>query len=93
MKIVIGQEIIDTPISLAPGRTKIVYEPLGVALVLGAWNFPICISIMSVVAAIAAGNCVILKPSEVAPNAMFALKKLFDEYMDDKYFVCLTGGP
>lgn len=37
--------IIDTPVSLAPGRSKIVYEPLGVALVLSPWNFPISLAI------------------------------------------------
>lgn len=67
-------KILDTPISLAPGRTKIVYEPLGVALIIGPWNFPYYCTFGPLVAAIAAGNCCLLKPSEGAPETMFAMK-------------------
>ena len=58
------------------------YEPLGVALVLSAWNYPIYTAVPQVAAAISAGNCVILKPSELAPYTSQILKKLFDKYMD-----------
>jgi aldehyde dehydrogenase (NAD+) len=58
------------------------YEPLGVALVLSAWNYPIYTAVPQVAAAISAGNCVILKPSELAPYTSKILKKLFDKYMD-----------
>ena len=85
-------EIVDTPVHLAPSRSKIAYEPLGVALILGAWNFPVIITLKACVNAIAAGNCVVAKPSESAPQSMFAMCKLFDEYMDKNFFVCLAGG-
>lgn len=53
-------------------------EPLGVALVLSAWNYPIYTALPLVGAAIAAGNCVVMKPSEVAPHTSKVIKKLFE---------------
>jgi len=51
-------------------------------LVISAWNYPIYTALPQVAAAIAAGNCVILKPSELAPYTSGVLKKLFDKYLD-----------
>jgi aldehyde dehydrogenase (NAD+) len=51
-------------------------------LVISAWNYPIYTAIPQVAAAISAGNCVILKPSELAPENSRVIKKLFDKYMD-----------
>lgn len=50
-------------LALGLASSEVVYEPLGVALVLSAWNYPIYTALPQVAAAIAAGNCVILKPS------------------------------
>jgi aldehyde dehydrogenase (NAD+) len=58
-------------------RSEVIYEPLGVALVISAWNYPIYTAIPQVAAAIAAGNCVILKPSEFAPYTSNVLSMLF----------------
>lgn len=49
---------------------------------ISAWNYPIYTALPQVAAAIAAGNCVILKPSELAPYTSGVLKKLFDKYLD-----------
>lgn len=59
------------------GKSQIEYEPLGVALVISAWNYPIYTAIPQAASAIAAGNCVILKPSELAPHSSGVIKKLF----------------
>jgi aldehyde dehydrogenase (NAD+) len=67
---------------LGLASSELVYEPLGVALVLSAWNYPIYTAIPQAAAAICAGNCLILKPSELAPFTSNVLKKLFDKYMD-----------
>ena len=56
-----------TPWFVAPARGWVQPEPLGVALILGAWNYPVQLLIAPLVSAIAAGNCVVLKPSELAP--------------------------
>ncbi len=73
------------------GSCKIEYEPFGVALVLSAWNYPIYTAIPQVATAIAAGNCVIVKPSELAPHTSGIIKKLFDNYMDPDYYQCIEG--
>ena len=62
------------------------YEPLGVALVLSAWNYPIYTALPPLAAAIAAGNCVILKPSELAPHTSRVIKNLFEKYMDPRKY-------
>ena len=59
-------------------------EPLGLALVLSAWNYPFYTALGPVGAAIAAGNSVILKPSELAPHCSNALAKLFEKYLDPR---------
>ena len=62
--------------------SEVIYEPLGVSLILSAWNYPIYTALPQVGAAIAAGNCIILKPSEFAPHTSKVLKKLFEKYLD-----------
>jgi acyl-CoA reductase-like NAD-dependent aldehyde dehydrogenase len=59
--------------------------------VISAWNYPIYTAIPLVAAAIAAGNCVILKPSELASHTSGVLKKLFDNYMDPEFYQCIEG--
>lgn len=56
------------------GKAYIKPEPLGVALVLSAWNYPVYTALPFVAAAISAGNSVLLKPSELAPNTSKVLK-------------------
>ena len=68
----------DTSLKLAPCSTKVRYEPLGVALIFGSWNYPYVVNIKPLSAAITAGNCAVIKPSEMAPNASAAIKKLVE---------------
>ncbi|KAG6422777.1 hypothetical protein SASPL_113158 [Salvia splendens] len=65
-----------------PSSAKIVPEPFGVVLVISAWNFPFLLSLDPVVGAIAAGNAVVLKPSESSPATSSLLAKLVGKYMD-----------
>lgn len=76
---------------IGPAKSKIVYEPLGVALVMGAWNFPYYTTIGPLVAAIAAGNCVVIKPSELSPNCCRKMKSLIMKYLDTNCYVCIEG--
>ena len=55
----------DTSLLVGPAISYTIYEPLGVVLILSAWNYPVYTAIPPVAAAIAAGNCIILKPSEM----------------------------
>lgn len=58
-------------------------EPYGVVLVMGAWNYPIQLSLMPFSCAIAAGNCAILKPSEISVNCTKLVAKLVPKYLDN----------
>jgi aldehyde dehydrogenase (NAD+) len=81
------------PLSQRPGRAWYSYEPLGVTLVIGPWNYPVYLTIAPLVAAIAAGNCAVLKPSEHAPAAAAVIAELVAEYLDPTAFAVLLGGP
>jgi len=72
--------------------SKIHYEPLGNSLVIGAWNYPFQLSLSPLVAAIAAGNTVILKPSEVAENAMKTMAKIINENFPEEFIYVAEGG-
>ena len=67
---------VDTPIALAPATSYILPEPMGVVLVMGAWNFNFSLSIIPLATAIAAGNVVLLKPSEMAPYSAKIIEKI-----------------
>ncbi|KAJ9177874.1 hypothetical protein P3X46_013031 [Hevea brasiliensis] len=71
-----------TSISTFPSSAEIVSEPLGVVLVISTWNFPFLLSVDPVIGAIAAGNAVVLKPSEISPATSSLLVNLFDKYLD-----------
>lgn len=70
------------PLNQQPGSARIQYEPLGVVLVIGPWNYPVFLSLSPMVAALAAGNCVVLKPSELAPATSRMLADWLPKYLD-----------
>ncbi|PNX87431.1 aldehyde dehydrogenase family 3 member h1-like protein, partial [Trifolium pratense] len=80
-----------TSITTFPSSAEIVPEPLGVVLVISAWNYPFLLSLDPVVGAIAAGNAVVLKPSEIAPASSALLLKLLGEYMDNSCVRVVEG--
>jgi len=75
-----------------PGRSYIYRESLGVTLIIGAWNYPVHLIALPLVGAIAAGNCVVLKPSEVAPKVSALLAKWLPKYLDPKAIQVVEGG-
>jgi len=75
-----------------PGASYIIPEPLGVCLIIGSWNYPINVSIAPVIAAIAAGNTVILKPSELVTKTSAVLEKMIRDNFDPSYFAVVVGG-
>lgn len=81
----------NTELALAPGKTYIKYEPLGVVAIYGSWNYPIQVTLKPLVSAISAGNCAIIKPSEVSANSSAAIKKFVDTYLDPEAFACIEG--
>lgn len=74
------------------GKSRIYCEPLGNILVIGAWNYPYQLSLSPIIAALAAGNCCILKPSEIAENTMKAMVKIINENFPAEYLYAFEGG-
>ncbi|KAL0365894.1 UNVERIFIED_CONTAM: Aldehyde dehydrogenase [Sesamum radiatum] len=82
---------VKTSMTTFPASGEIVPEPLGVVLVISTWNYPFLLSLEPVIGAIAAGNAVVLKPSEVAPATSSVLSKLLGEYMDTTAVKVIEG--
>jgi aldehyde dehydrogenase (NAD+) len=70
------------PLAQLPGRGWVQYEPLGVVLIIGPWNYPVYLCLGPLVAAVAAGNCAVIKPSELAPKTSALLAALLPKYVD-----------
>jgi len=66
-------------------------EPKGTVLIIGAWNYPIQLAIGPLIGAIAAGNCAIVKPSEMSPSSTVVMKRYFDQYMDQRCYRMIPG--
>lgn len=82
---------VSTPIVVQPGRSFIVPEPQGTVLIIGAWNYPLQLVIAPLIAAIAAGNCAVLKPSELAPATSRLIAELVPKYIDNKAVSVVEG--
>ncbi|WP_311065181.1 aldehyde dehydrogenase family protein [Halomonas sp. DWK9] len=80
------------PWRLWPARAKVVAQPLGVIGVMAPWNYPWALSLMPVVDALAAGNTVMLKPSEQAPHTSALLAKLAPQYFTEEELSVVQGG-
>ena len=78
-------------LSQLPGRGWVEYEPYGTVLIIGAWNFPFALTLGPAVGAIAAGNTVVLKPSEVAPASSALMAELVPRYLDNDAIAVIEG--
>lgn len=74
-----------------PSGSKVIREPLGVVLIIGPWNYPFQLLINPLIGAIAAGNCVVLKPSEFAPATDAVMKKIIEEAFAPEYILYVQG--
>ncbi|CDW90637.1 aldehyde dehydrogenase [Stylonychia lemnae] len=84
---------LDTPLQFSPSSTKIIYEPLGVVLIYGSWNYPFVVTLKPLYQAIASGNCALIKPSELAPHSSAVIKLLVQRYLDESCYDVIEGGP
>ena len=79
------------PLSVAPAKAWYQYEPLGTVLIIGPWNYPIHLVLAPLVAAVAAGNCAVLKPSEHTPACSTVLAELVPQYLDPEAVAVIEG--
>jgi aldehyde dehydrogenase (NAD+) len=82
---------VSTNLMNLPGKSFIYKEPLGVVLIIGPWNYPLQLLFTPLVGAIAAGNCVVLKPSEFAPATSAVMKKIIEENFPKEYILYAEG--
>lgn len=75
-----------------PGRSQVQAEPLGVVLIISPWNYPVQTTLLPLVSAIAAGNCVVLKPSEVSSHTSALLARWLPKYLDTRTIKVFEGG-
>lgn len=81
------------PLVTRPGRGEVRPEPLGVALVIAPWNYPVYLLLCPLAAALAAGNAVVAKPSELSPATASVLTRNLPDYLDRDAFAIFEGGP
>ncbi|WP_404387519.1 aldehyde dehydrogenase family protein [Humibacillus xanthopallidus] len=82
---------VPVPLRVLPAKAQIVREPLGVVLVIAPWNYPVLLTLTPLVGALAAGNAVVVKPSEVAPAASAVLARLLGRHLDPEAVHVVEG--
>ena len=82
---------VHAPLVTKPASARIMREPLGVVLVIAPWNYPVHLLLAPMVGALAAGNCVVAKPSEITANTSALLARLIPEYLDTECVAVVEG--
>ncbi|WP_285113457.1 aldehyde dehydrogenase family protein [Leifsonia sp. fls2-241-R2A-40a] len=83
---------VPVPGALMPARASTILEPVGVVLVIAPWNYPVQLLLAPLVGALAAGNAVVLKPSELAPATSAAMARFIPQYLDARAVAVVEGG-
>jgi aldehyde dehydrogenase (NAD+) len=81
-----------TPIMVQPGHSYLWPEPKGLVLIIAPWNYPLSMVMAPLVGAIAAGNCAVMKPSEVTSHTSAIIASLLPRYLDNDAFAIVEGG-
>jgi aldehyde dehydrogenase (NAD+) len=82
---------VPAPLMLLGSQSRIIFQPKGVVLIISPWNFPINLTLGPLVSAIAAGNCAIVKPSEMTPNAGGCIKRILHDLFDEDEVAVIEG--
>ena len=85
-------EKVGTPMGMMPGNSEIMYVPLGVSLIIGAYNYPLSLIFGPLAGAIAAGCCAVVKPSETSAACESLAAKLIPQYCDPDAITVVCGG-
>ena len=83
---------VKTPFVLFPSKSKIIYEPYGTVLIIGPFNYPFQLLIEPLIGAIAAGNCAVIKPSEMVPNVSAVVTEMIAALFSQSYIRSVQGG-
>jgi acyl-CoA reductase-like NAD-dependent aldehyde dehydrogenase len=83
---------VHTPLLMEPGHVRLRRDPLGVTLIIGAWNEPYMLTLVPLVAAIAAGNTAVLKPSEISEACAAQTAEMVPKYLDNAAVAVALGG-
>ncbi|WP_372653245.1 aldehyde dehydrogenase family protein [Halobacteriovorax sp.] len=83
---------VKTPLIHFPAKSYIRSEAYGSVLIIAPWNYPFQLLFSPLIGAIAAGNRVVLKPSEISENTSHLIKKIIDEVFEEEYIACVEGG-
>ena len=82
---------VSTPSMLAPSDAEVRFDPLGVALIIGTWNYPVMLTLSPLISAISGGNAAVIKPSELAPATAEVIARFVPEYLDRDAFSVVLG--
>ncbi|MBE2247252.1 MAG: aldehyde dehydrogenase [Candidatus Competibacteraceae bacterium] len=85
-------ETVATSLFNTPGSSQIIREPYGNVMVIAPWNYPFLLTFSPLLGAMAAGNCVILKPSEHAPHTSAVMAHIINKHFDSSYIHLIEGG-
>ena len=83
---------VSTPIHILPSSSKIIYEPLGISLIIAPWNYPFQLLMNSLVGSISSGCCAILKPSPYTENIALVMEEMIKETFPEEYISIVQGG-
>ncbi|MBT8178926.1 MAG: aldehyde dehydrogenase family protein [Eudoraea sp.] len=85
------KQAVETPMALIGSSSWVQYEPKGVCLIISPWNFPFNLTLGPLISAIAAGNTVIIKPSEMTPNSSAVMKEIVQEVFPENEVALIEG--
>ncbi|MBN1035321.1 aldehyde dehydrogenase [Clostridium botulinum] len=83
---------VKTPIYLLPSKSFMMHEPYGTVLIMGPYNYPFQLLFEPLIGAISAGNCAVIKPSELSSNVSKVISKMIFETFNENYIRCIEGG-
>lgn len=83
---------VKTPITHIGSTSYIYPEPYGTALIISPWNYPFLLAAAPLIGAIAAGNCAVIKPSELTPRTSAVFAKMIQDVFPRKYIAVVQGG-
>ncbi|MFH0856584.1 MAG: aldehyde dehydrogenase family protein, partial [bacterium] len=84
-------EKVKGPRSFFFSKGKIIYEPFGITLIIGPWNYPFALAICPLIAAIGAGNCAVIKPSEISSHTAQVIDEMISKYFKPEYIAVMQG--